>query len=731
MKSSRLTLLATLVLAASTAFAQVPTFTVVNHGLDATFGNAGKGVLEPQVVGISGVAFGANLFVIVARSTGEDTIRWATSPDGTTWTARTQAVGGGMKTFSTSHVRFLNGKFMFFAAHTTPSLATSWCYTSADGLTWTQNKVADARLGFAEFDSSPTLTVVGGSNGGQVASSDLVTWVSRPVIPNGSGYDHNDVAYGNGRFFSSINGFGGSTYSSTDGVTWTSIPSAVIPGGSRVETGNGIVIINAGSTFFRSTDGTTFTRITPTIPTGWLGQGPVTRFTGGRFLCTAAQIVGSTVITGILSSTDGLAWSAVGFLPATPPMPGTSRLWVYGDIAFGNGKYVQIGTDAQQTISTAVSLPLILTLTASAAPTPAAIATPPKAQTISVGGSAVFSVTATGATSYQWKRNGTTISGATGATLVVRNATAASAGNYTVDAISSAGNATSAVATLTISTDPNFGRIANLSILTDITAADPQFTVGTVIGGAASTGPKPLLVRAAGPSLSALGVGSPLADPKLDIFSGQTVVASNDNWAGDAALSAAFTSVGAFAYLNAASRDAAVFNPATAAGGYTVQISGVGGATGSVIAELYDATPVSAFAPSTPRLVNVSVLKNIPTGNLLTAGFVIGGATAKTVLVRVIGPRLALAPFGITDAMADPKLELFSGQTVIASNDNWGGDAQLSAVGASVGAFAVTDVASKDAMLVITLAPGNYTVQASPIAATTGGLAIVEVYEVP
>ena len=81
--------------------------------------------------------------------------------------------------------------------------------------------------------------------------------------------------------------------------------------------------------------------------------------------------------------------------------------------------------------------------------------------------------------------------------------------------------------------------------------------------------------------------------------------------------------------------------------------------------------------------------------------------------------------------MVDPKLELFSGQTVIASNDNWGGDVQLTAVGTSVGAFAVTDAASKDAMLVITLAPGNYTAQASPVAGTPGGPAIVEVYEVP
>jgi len=69
-------------------------------------------------------------------------------------------------------------------------------------------------------------------------------------------------------------------------------------------------------------------------------------------------------------------------------------------------------------------------------------------------------------------------------------------------------------------------------------------------------------------------------------------------------------------------------------------------------------------------------------------------------------------------------------QTVIASNDNWAGDAQLAATSNSVGAFSVTDASSKDAMLLITLAPGNYTTQASG-AANTGGLALVEVDELP
>ena len=732
MRAHLSTVLTVLVFAAASAFAQLPAFSVVNTGLDATFSNAGKGIFDPQTSGFSGVAFGAGLFVAVGSSTTEDVIRWATSPDGTTWTGRSQTIGGGMRAFGSSKVHFLNGKFLFFAAHSLPNNAgaVTMVYSSADGLTWTQNKVADGRPGFEEFDASPTLTVVAGSNGGQMASSDLVTWRAAPVIPNAGGFDHLDLAYGNGKFFSSINGFGGTTYSSTDAVTWTSLAQANVIGGSRVEFGNGLVIINAGNDRYKSSDGVTFTKFTATTsPTSWLPPGGSPRFTGGRFLATAIDL--ATFVQAYMSSTDAQSWTPFASYPAAPAAPvGQNRFYFHSDIAFGNGKFVIAGTDTTAAAAGNTVRPLIMTLDAPAAPTPAVIASQPKAQTISVGGTAVFSVTATGATSYQWKLNGAAVSGATAATLVIRNATAANAGNYTVDAISSAGNTTSSAVALTLSSNPDFGRISNLSILTSITAAEPSFTVGTVVGGSGTSGTKALLVRAVGPSLTQLGVGGALPDPKLDVFVGQSVIATNDNWNGDAALSAAFSAVGAFAYASAAAKDAAVFNPTAPATSYTVQVNGVGGATGAVIAEVYDSTPAANFTASTPRLTNVSVLKSIPAGSILTAGFVIGGSTAKTVLVRAIGPRLALAPFGIGSAMADPKLDVFSGQTVIASNDNWGGAAHLTTVGTAVGAFAVTDAASKDAMLVITLAPGSYTAQVSGVN-NTGGTAIVEVYEVP
>jgi hypothetical protein len=358
--------------------------------------------------------------------------------------------------------------------------------------------------------------------------------------------------------------------------------------------------------------------------------------------------------------------------------------------------------------------------------------TQPTSQSVATGSTVVFTAAANGAPTpvLQWRRNGVSITGATKPTLVLTGANVV-AGDYTVVATNSSNAVPSNVAKLTLVSTVDVGRLINLSILTTVTAADPFFTVGTVLGGGLGSARKPLLVRAVGPSLVQIGVPGVLADPKLEMFTnGSSSFASNDNWGDDPGLVAVMKQVGAFALLpNANSRDAAVFNSATPTGQYTVQVSGVGSATGTVIAEIYDATAAGAFTTSTPRLLDVSVLKKLAAGSTISAGFIIGGTTAKTVLVRAIGP--GLAQLGVGGFMADPRVTLFNAQSVkIAENDNWGGDAQLTAAMESVGAFAPADPASKDAVLLLTLPPGNYSAVAEGVT-NTAGFVIVEVYEVP
>ena len=276
----------------------------------------------------------------------------------------------------------------------------------------------------------------------------------------------------------------------------------------------------------------------------------------------------------------------------------------------------------------------------------------------------------------------------------------------------------------------NPSRLSNLSILTDLAAPGENFTLGFVVGGSGTgaVGLKPVVIRAAGPSLVAFGIAGPLDDPSLELFSGSTKAGENDNWSGSPALASRMAAVGAFAYSGPSSRDAALTADARVGGNSVIVRAGAASTNGigAVLAEIYDATSAGGFTATTPRLINVSVLKRIGSG--LTAGFVIAGGAQKTVLVRAVGP--GLAGFGIASPLADPRIELFDGTSRrIGANDNWGDTPALGAIFAAVGAFAL-DVNSKDAALVATLPPGSYSVQVSGVGGA-GSQVLVEVYEAP
>ena len=129
------------------------------------------------------------------------------------------------------------------------------------------------------------------------------------------------------------------------------------------------------------------------------------------------------------------------------------------------------------------------------------------------------------------------------------------------------------------------GRLINISARTVVGSGDNMLVSGFYVGGST---PKTVLIRAVGPTLATFGVTGMLSDSRLDLFQrgGSTPVASNDNWGGTAALKSAFESVGAFA-LPDTSRDAAMIVPLQP-GAYTVQVSGVGGATGVALVEIYE-----------------------------------------------------------------------------------------------------------------------------------------------
>ena len=131
--------------------------------------------------------------------------------------------------------------------------------------------------------------------------------------------------------------------------------------------------------------------------------------------------------------------------------------------------------------------------------TPPTISTPPTAQTACVGGKVTFSVTAAGKAplSYQWKKDGTAISGATNATYTIGSVAAGDAGSYTVVVTNAAGSITSAAAVLTVNVPPTItaqpaaqSACPGKSVLFSVTATGtPPFSYqwkkdGTTIAGA-------------------------------------------------------------------------------------------------------------------------------------------------------------------------------------------------------------------------------------------------------
>jgi hypothetical protein len=306
-------------------------------------------------------------------------------------------------------------------------------------------------------------------------------------------------------------------------------------------------------------------------------------------------------------------------------------------------------------------------------------------------------------------------------------------GNVVVRA-SQAGDGTYAASdtTLTFSADPA-DRLVNLSARVSA-GPDANHTAiaGFVVVG---TAPKPMLIRAVGPGLSAYGVTDAVAAPQLQLLDHNgNVIASNSGWNNDAQISATSTSLGAFA-LAAGSRDAALLTT-LAPGLYTAKVTAP--ATGEVLIEVYDASATAAVP--TKQLVNISSRGYVDANTPMIGGFNVSGAHSKRVLIRAVGP--GLAPFGVSGALSDPTVKIYDAQsTLIARNDNWEAaqpmtgmaapatPAEVTAADTATGAFAL-QTGSKDAAVVLTLTPGAYTAVVTGADGATG-TALVEVYEIP
>ena len=237
-----------------------------------------------------------------------------------------------------------------------------------------------------------------------------------------------------------------------------------------------------------------------------------------------------------------------------------------------------------------------------------------------------------------------------------------------------------------------------------------------LIGGftISGTGPKKLVVRALGPTLSSFGVPGVLQDPTLELRDASgALIAFNDNW-GDAPNKQQIIDTHLAPPNAAEPAILATLDP----GNYTAIVRGVNNSAGVALVEGYDIE-----ADTSSKLEAISTRGLVQTGaNVMIAGVAVGGSGgSQKVIVRALGP--TLSNFGVANALADPTLELRDiNGNLIQSNDNWRSTQQ-----AEIIATGLQPPNDAESAIVATLAPSNYTMIVRGVN-STAGVALVEVY---
>lgn len=429
----------------------------------------------------------------------------------------------------------------------------------------------------------------------------------------------------------------------------------------------------------------------------------VARYSPGAYPGTVS------ITASVRSSQNGTLLGSVVALPPTAAFGLTQELSFTAISATSTIQFVDSST---ATTGVDVTLDNVVVVATSPLTLPA-ITKQPVSQTVNAGLGVMFTTQDTNGATYQWFKNGTALAGATNANLSLPRAQLTDAGRYSLLVTNWLGSVSTSTVTLTVLPP----KLSNLSVRSAAGIGDQTLIVGFVLSGDQL---KQTLVRGVGPALAQFGVNGSLVNPLLKLFSGAgSQIGLNDDWGGGSALADSFARVGAFS-LAPTSRDAALLVPLVA-GAYSAQV-GSDATTGVALVEVYDADDSSA------RFVNLSARNQVGTGdNILIVGFTISGNTAKTLLVRGIGP--TLAQFGVGGVLVNPRLQMYKGNDLVAENDDWGGGSTFVASFTQVGAFALPST-SRDAALLLLLQPGAYTAQVSGVANATG-VALVEVYEMP
>ena len=359
-------------------------------------------------------------------------------------------------------------------------------------------------------------------------------------------------------------------------------------------------------------------------------------------------------------------------------------------------------TPTPQPTATATATPTA-TATATATPIPTATATP--LPTATATATPIATATATP----------TATPVATATATVAPTATASPSPTATATATSTPTPTATATATPTATPSGSATRAVNLSTRMRSDIGDNAGIGGFIITG---SGPKHVIVRGLGPSLTRFGFPSSdlLADPTLELHgpNGFSPILNN-NWR-DSQESEILNS-GLAPTDDLESAIDATLSP----GAYTAILRGNGSGVGIGTVEIYDR---DVTGPA--RLANLSTRAFVRTGSsVVIAGFILGNnGGSDRILIRGLGP--SLSAFGISNPLQNPTLELRNQNgTLLKSNDDWGDDpAQFTEIVAA----GLPPPDPKESAMAVSLLPGPYTAILAGL--NDGeGVGTVEVYD--
>ncbi len=592
--------------------------------------------------------------------------------------------------------------------------------SSGDGTNWTSHtgSTVSGNLRAAAFGDGQWM-VAGQS--GLAASSDGISW---SMLPSGATFDTGSLAYGNGRFVASD--MTGRIAVSTDkGATWSDSATRSIV--MHFAFANGRFVGSTG--LISSTDGLTWTAEIP-APGGtgrWLGVFTV----GDVFYAVGTTDPDQTKDYVIARSTDGLSWTTVATMPERVLSVGGKE-----DLIIASGDLGEVWTSTDGfTWTKANGRPLL--------------SFGPISSSQWVGDSFV------GATYHgqivmspdgvNWAKDEFASSGMMWGLA---------AGNGQVLAVGN-GGVIWEVGAARFTQQPESRTVAVGSPVTLSVAATGKEPLsyqwqknGSPISGAtkksyaimsASAGDagdyRVVVSNSLGSTTSnpaSLVIGQTIAPPHITSHPQSKTVNTGDSVTfsvgagGDAPLTFQWYHNNA---LVAGATDSSYTIPfATTAdnGTYMVNVWNDAG-----IATSHNAT-LSVNAPPASRLVSIATRAYATTDNGVTiGGFVIDGNSPKQVLMRAVGPSLSTQGLPSTELLADPTIELHHKGSILATNDNWGDNTNAAAIaetGLRIGATPLDASDTQSAAMLMTLDPGVYTFIAKG-KNNSSGIVLIEVYD--